>query len=209
VTLTRGRWSLAPRPAADVVLRWVVLRDGAAHSHKGWIAALRNEADARRALTDVLRSVPFDAYLWETPAVSPGDDGGDAEMALTERAALARSPAGPSAFAAAFRVADRPIATFANLGGDAMLVSPHPAQAPGSAHLASFVRGAPDGVVDALWIAVSNAVSEWLATRRYPVWVSTSGLAVPWLHVRLDRVPKYYAYRAYTPPDHGHARPTH
>jgi len=61
----------------------------------------------------------------------------------------------------------------------------------------AFVRSAPAEVVDALWIAVASAVSEWLTVRGVPVWVSTSGLAVPWLHVRLDSVPKYYSYRAY------------
>jgi hypothetical protein len=28
-------------------------------------------------------------------------------------------------------------------------------------------------------------------------WISTSGLGVPWVHVRLDRYPKYYQYGPY------------
>ena len=28
-------------------------------------------------------------------------------------------------------------------------------------------------------------------------WLSTSGLGVYWLHVRLDSYPKYYTYRPY------------
>jgi hypothetical protein len=33
------------------------------------------------------------------------------------------------------------------------------------------------------------------AGRRF--WISTSGLGVPWVHVRLDSYPKYYQYRPY------------
>ena len=31
-----------------------------------------------------------------------------------------------------------------------------------------------------------------------PLWVSTAGLGVSWLHVRLDARPKYYRHDAYT-----------
>ena len=30
-----------------------------------------------------------------------------------------------------------------------------------------------------------------------PVWLSTSGMGVAWLHFRLDQRPKYYTYRAF------------
>jgi hypothetical protein len=193
----RGTWALLQLSSDANTQRWAVLCDGQRCSHRSWIEALRDDAGARRTLTDALRASPFRAYLWETPAVLPGDDGAEAEMVVTESTALSRSRSDPSSFADSFR-ASRSVATFANLRGDAVLVAPHPEHAPDSAHLAAFVRSAPDDVVDALWIAVSDAVSDWLATRRRRVWVSTSGLAVPWLHVRLDSMPKYYSYRPYT-----------
>lgn len=31
----------------------------------------------------------------------------------------------------------------------------------------------------------------------YPIWLSTSGLGVYWLHMRLDRRPKYYTYEPF------------
>ncbi len=34
-----------------------------------------------------------------------------------------------------------------------------------------------------------------------PVWLSTAGGGVPWLHVRLDNRPKYYSYRPYREED--------
>ena len=30
-----------------------------------------------------------------------------------------------------------------------------------------------------------------------PIWLSTAGMGVPWLHVRLDSRPKYYAFGPY------------
>ena len=193
----RRAWTLSPLPTDANTTRWAVLRDGERCRHRSWIEALRDDAGARRVLTEALRAAPFRACLWETPALLPDDDGSEAEMVVTESTALSRSRSDPSSFAEAFR-SRCTIATFANLRGDAVLVAPHPEHAPDSAHLAAFVRSASDDVVDALWIAVADAVSTWLAARGRPVWVSTSGLAVPWLHVRLDSVPKYYSHRPYT-----------
>jgi hypothetical protein len=194
MTVSRGRWAMARLPGESPP-RWAVLRDGARLSQREWLAGLGADADARSVLTELLRAAPFRAYRWETPPVR--DDDVEAEMALVDSAALARMTGDGSAFAAAFRSAPGGIATFANLSGDAVLVAPSPALAPDSAHLAAFVRSAPDGLIDSLWVAVAGAAVAWLAGRRGPLWVSTAGLGVPWLHVRLDGSPKYYAYRGY------------
>jgi hypothetical protein len=63
------------------------------------------------------------------------------------------------------------------------------------AHLATFVRAAPETQRHALWVEVSLAMSRRLGDR--PVWLSSAGGGVAWLHVRLDDTPKYYAYRPY------------
>jgi hypothetical protein len=182
------------------VRRHEVLFRGQQCSHRAWIEALRNYADARRVLSDALRDAPFAAYFWETPALRHDHEDGPAEFVVVENTSLARARPDASAFAAVFDGTHSAVATFPNLAGDAVLVAPHPTHAPDSAHLAACVRSAPAAVVDTLWVAVATAVSEWLAARREPVWVSTSGLAVPWLHVRLDRAPKYYSHREYAKP---------
>jgi hypothetical protein len=43
--------------------------------------------------------------------------------------------------------------------------------------------------------ATGAAVAARLSAR--PLWLSTSGLGVAWLHVRLDSRPKYYSYAPY------------
>lgn len=65
-------------------------------------------------------------------------------------------------------------------------------------HLSQFVCTAPLSVVDALWRCVGRVVAEEAArTPSHPLWVSTHGRGVPWLHVRVERAPKYYHHAAY------------
>ena len=161
------------------------------------MTALAGDREARRALTSALRAAPFDAYFWETPPIRAHDEPQVAELVAVESVALGRSVANPSSFAAAFRAARGRVATFANLAGDAVLVAPLPEAGVDAAHLAAFLRSAPASATEALWIAVSEAVARWRQERHQSLWVSTSGLAVPWLHVRLDGTPKYYSHQPY------------
>ena len=62
-------------------------------------------------------------------------------------------------------------------------------------HLAAFVREAPQAQRHTLWQVVGAALDERIGVR--PTWLSTSGLGVSWLHVRLDSRPKYYQYEPY------------
>jgi hypothetical protein len=70
--------------------------------------------------------------------------------------------------------------------------------------LAAFVRLAPAQQQSALWRSVGEAMQRRLSKK--PVWLSTAGAGVPWLHVRLDDLPKYYGYRPYRQPSWWHRR---
>jgi hypothetical protein len=164
------------------------------------VRALCDDAALRSALTDSLRRAPFAAFAWELPPFAPGTLGRPAEFVVIEHLALARAVPDHSPFDEALG-ATTPIATFPNLGGDAVLVVPHPVTAPDSTHLAEFVRSASPSVADALWTAVGRAIAGRVASSPLPLWVSTAGLGVSWLHVRLDQRPKYYRHRPYARPD--------
>lgn len=85
---------------------------------------------------------------------------------------------------------------FPNLGKDAILVVPCPRGSPSAyGHLAAFVRQAPKDQTHALWALVGDAMVQRLGTK--PVWLSTAGAGVSWLHVRLDDSPKYYGHAPY------------
>lgn len=101
----------------------------------------------------------------------------------------------PEAFAEHFR-AGRSAVTFDNLNGDALLVAPCPEEGGANfAHLASFTATASQARQDALWQAVGEVLKAHIGGE--PTWLSTAGLGVAWLHVRLDTRPKYYRYAPY------------
>lgn len=151
----------------------------------------------RTFFNGLLADPPFSAYRWETPPVTVATVDRPFEFVLVDTPGLDR-PADPTAFAAQFgRVrGGELVAAFQNLSGDAFLVVPRPT-GPTAAygHLAAFARHGPAAQIHAFWQAVGRELAQRLTER--PVWLSTAGMGVPWLHVRLDSRPKYYAFREY------------
>lgn len=172
------------------------LREGGhAVSWRRVAAGLRASPEVRALLSRAVADAPYEALFFETVPVSAATADDDFAFVLVDSPSLARVTADSGPFA---RRLGEGIATFANLGGDAVLVVP---PATGDyPHLAAFVRTAPADLVEALWQAVGAAVERWWAERARRVWVSTSGLGVYWLHVRLDSRPKYYTYAPFKRP---------
>ncbi|MBM4219386.1 MAG: hypothetical protein FJ171_07065 [Gammaproteobacteria bacterium] len=157
--------------------------------------AWRADEAFRSFWMDSLREVPIGAYCWECPPVDEARRGRRFECVFISSPSLARMPLDPAAFAEYFRD-DREAVTFANLGGDAVLVAPCPDPAGGNfGHLASFTATAPPSLQQALWKEVGRALDARIGAR--PLWLSTAGHGVAWLHVRLDSSPKYYQHVPY------------
>jgi len=145
--------------------------------------------------TEALASCRFSAFFWECPPTTLADLSAPFECVLVQAPTLARVHADPSAFAEHL-TAGVEVVRFANLSGDSHLIALPPLGPPDVyGHLASVCRGAPRAQQRALWRAVGEAVRERLGEA--PLWLSTSGLGVPWMHIRLDPAPKYYSHRPY------------
>jgi hypothetical protein len=141
-----------------------------------------------------MRTAPYVAYRWETPPIALGNQHQTFECLQHDSPDL-DVPANPSDFEAYFQ-AGRVVASFNNLGGDALLVAPCPISPSANySHIGSFHRSAPSAQQHALWIAVAESVLANLGSE--PQWLSTAGGGVDWLHVRLDKRPKYYRHRAW------------
>ncbi len=167
------------------------------------VLALWRRDDAFVAFfVEILAASPFRAYRWETPPVTVEALGRPFEFVVLDDPGLDCEP-DPSPFRRYFEPAGPGIVVFENLGQDALLVVPSPrTEAAAYGHLAAFVRSAPAEQVRALWRRVPDAVEQRLDRR--PLWLSTAGRGVAWLHLRLDSRPKYYAYtpyRAFDDPD--------
>lgn len=117
------------------------------------------------------------------------------EFVLVNSNTLARVQADDRPFRSHFNETDL-VAVFSNIGGDATLVVPTPiASKSVYPHLAQFVRNAPEEQLDQFWQSVGRTYQQKLTEQR--LWLSTSGLGVYWLHVRLDSRPKYYTHAPY------------
>ena len=189
-------WRLESSAIAPDVIRWRILDAGKrdvsfAQAIRGW----SSDAQFRAFWIESLHTVTLKSYCWECPPVDESGLDRTFECVFVSSPSLAAMPPDVDAFAEYFR-ADREAVTFGNLGGDAVLVAPCPDPAGGNfSHLASFTATATPRCQQALWQAVGVAVEVRLSSR--PLWLSTAGHGVAWLHVRLDSRPKYYSWAPY------------
>ena len=158
------------------------------------LEALRDDPNARDSLSRCIVDAPYEGLFWECRRIELHDEK-PFEFAMIDSPRVAILRANPAPFRAAFAGADV-VQAFDNLGGQSRLVSPVPgdALAPG-AHLAAFLRRGSRAQIHALWRCVADEALRWMQSRT--LWLSTSGLGVSWLHVRLDPRPKYYAHGPY------------
>jgi hypothetical protein len=176
--------------------RYQLTRDGAVLRSRDVLDLWQRDAEFRNFFLRVLGEAPFEAFRWETPPLTRNTIDEPFEFVLLDSPGLDRT-VDREAFAEYFAPASGPsVVTFQNLGRDAALVVPCP-RGPDATygHLAAFVRKAPLEQKHLLWQRVAEAMQARLNDR--PVWLSTAGAGVAWLHVRLDDRPKYYQHRPY------------
>ena len=180
------------------VLRFRLLRDGRPLSWSDVVDRWQNDQSFRCYFVSVLADAPFPAYFWETPPVTSATFNREFAFVLVDSPQLAGVPTDQQAFANRF-ASTHPGASvieFSNLGGDATLVVPCP-RGPQAAYsqISAFTRLAPDDQQHQLWTLVGVTLERKLGTQ--PVWLSTSGLGVHWIHIRFDSEPKYYTHEPY------------
>lgn len=166
--------------------------------------ALRDEPALRAALSAALLASGLPAVAWETAPLSRRAGARPMEQRVLPHPALARAEADPRPFAEhiASGAGTEEVRWFENYGADARLVVPC-APRPGCpfGHLIAFLGAASASQEDGLWQLVGRLACEHVARSEAPLWVSTAGMAVSWLHVRLDLRPKYYRTEALRSPD--------
>ncbi|WP_101758127.1 hypothetical protein [Oceanicoccus sp. KOV_DT_Chl] len=148
----------------------------------------------------LMAAVEFDAFFWELPALTLANIDRDFECVLVDSPDLKTVSSDPATFAPYFNSAraeaKNTVVCFDNLGGDARLVVPTPVSADADyTHLAKFVRAGLASQQRDYWQQLGASIESLLSEQ--PLWVSTSGLGVYWLHIRLDQRPKYYTYLPY------------
>lgn len=155
----------------------------------------QNAPEFRRFFNTILANAPFPAFFWEVAPINNQELEKPFEFVLVNSSILPQVVADPHAFQEYFHP-NQLVVDFWNLGKDARLIVPTPvAEASCYPHLAQFVRNAPAEQIDAFWQRVGEVYGASLYEQ--PLWLSTAGLGVSWLHLRLDIRPKYYRYEGY------------
>jgi hypothetical protein len=196
-------WTARRQGIAEIQGETIALAaDGRALSVGDVIAGWRDDAAFRAFFVAELAATSFAGFFWEMPPVTRGSLSGPFECAVIRGDGLARMRADPADFAEQFDEAAGSVAAFRNLGGDALLIAPRRiSDADCYCHIAAFLRAAPSTQQHELLELLAHKTREMLDTGRERFWISTSGLGVPWVHVRLDSYPKYYQYRRYAGPN--------
>ncbi len=175
--------------------RFQIFRGEDAISFRSYLMLLEDDQKFRSWYTDLLAGTDYEAFFWEHPPLCNANIDSEVEFVLLESPSLARLGPDPEPFRSHFK-SDSDIVRFRSLGGDALLIAPRPCEPLAAcAHLAAFVRKASRTQVQQLWHDTGRAMRETLSDRN--LWLSTSGLGVAWLHMRLDSYPKYYQHRPY------------
>ncbi len=155
----------------------------------------QNSTPFRSYFNTFLAEIPFEAFYWEVAPMTKAQTSLPFEFVVVNSAPLRHIIPDQSAFQEYFAT-DKAAVDFLNLGKDAHLLVPTPiGDASCYAHLAQFVRRAPAAQQDQFWKRVGELYGAGL--NEQPLWLSTAGLGVSWLHLRLDSRPKYYRYEGY------------
>jgi hypothetical protein len=180
------------------VTRYLLTRNGAALTFADVLDLWESDGVFRNYYTRLLADSAFAAYRWETPALTSSNATRRFEFVLLNTPGFCSRNTDQTAFHGYFTDDDTDdgVVSFSNLGGDATLVVPSPrAHISAYGHLAAFIRQGPEPQLDAFWRVVGRSAKSRIG--HSPLWLSTAGGGVAWLHVRLDSRPKYYGYSPY------------
>jgi hypothetical protein len=192
----KNMWTATTTPLArNRVVRTTIASDKGALTFSDVITLWQTNEAFCDFFNQLLADSSFAAFRWETPGVRTQTLSQDFEFVLLDSPGLDRDVE-PDAFVEHFTGEPDGVVVFSNLSGDATLVVPNPSATDDCyGHLAAFVRRAPAPQRHALWAAVGETLAKRVSKK--PVWLSTAGAGVSWLHVRLDSRPKYYGYQPY------------
>jgi len=191
-------WSFKSKELNEGVQKITLYKWGRQLTYEGVISSWKSNSGFRKFYFSVLQRSPFNAFFWENPPITRATLNQPYEFVLVNSPQLSKIVADSSPFQDRFspNQNDESVITFGNLGRDAELIVPCPI-APHRiyTHFASFIRNAPEDQKHALFVSLAKVMGDNINDK--PLWVSTSGLGVYWLHIRLDVRPKYYAYEPY------------
>jgi len=160
----------------------------------GWA----KDEEFRRFYLSLVRALPYEAIFWETPPISLAtyNDGYEFAAVNSEQLVNARANSAPFDEHLNNPASNTSVISFDNLGGDSTLIVPCQITRRASySHLMRFLRESEESQCHEFLQTIAQKLMSKISDK--PIWLSTSGLGVYWLHARLDSHPKYYTHQPY------------
>ena len=178
-TTQKDMLSIIFQDSSGKTMTWREVMNAIIHSNQAFLKCWIN----------TLKSITFPGYFFECNAVSVSTLDNPFQCAIINNDGLATIKPNPKPFMEHIKNTSEDIIVFLNTSGETILIVPtdHRKQ---YGHLAQFVHNAPDDISQNLWITVMKELKSHLSTKS--LWLSTHGLGVSWLHIRIDPIPKYY-----------------
>ena len=187
-------WEFTCSPLSPSTQQYQLHSQNQGLTNQDFLTQLSQSEDFRTFYNDLLAQCEFEAFFWEMKPFSRSTLDAKFEFVLVDSMLLVNVDANPTRFQDHFT--QDPVVSFPNLGGDAQLIVPTPVAQPKIyTHMARFVRNAPPPQIEEFWKRIGAECQQRVSDR--PLWLSTAGLGVSWLHVRIDSRPKYYRHGPY------------
>lgn len=180
----------------DRTVRYSVSQGGVELSYSTVLDLWQSDDQFSDFFTSLLAASSFEAFRWETPALTVETAQQPFEFVLVNAPSFVSRKPDSLTYRDYFSENDEGVVTFPNIRRDATLVVPSPhGPEVNYGHLAAFLRRADETQTPSLWCALGRSVVTQVG--RTPIWISTAGGGAAWLHVRIDSRPKYYVYTPY------------
>ena len=164
-------------------------------SYQDFLNLTLKDINFRNQFLSTLEKSSFEAFRFETPAININSLNQEFEFVLINCPGLIGTPDKDS-FSEFFTDDKGGIVNFQNLGKNAQLIVPCPITSLDVyTHIASFCRKAPVAQKHNLFKAAATFLKGNISEK--PTWFSTAGMGISWLHLRIEKRPKYYHYKPY------------
>lgn len=175
--------------------RYFLYVDGAVLSFSDWMRFMLTSQAFVINFNRIFVESTMESYFWEVRPLTRNILDKPFEFVLVESKKLPFIKQNGSAFKAYFRKKDL-VVVFPSLRKDAQLIVPTPiSENTNYSQISKFSRSAEEKQIIEFWKNVALVYREAIGTKKK--WLSTSGLDVYWLHVRVDSRPKYYQHNDY------------
>lgn len=188
-------WKAIQHKIAIDVIKYRITNDQGVISFQEAFDLLSSSSDFIQFFNNLLIDCPYDGYFWEVKPVNLETVHEAFEFVLIDFPIFSTISADNASFSKYF-AGNKFVTSFTNLKGDAKLIVPVDiSNTINYAHIANFARSAPGEQIIAFWNKVGEEIKTSISDQHK--WLSTSGLGVYWVHVRIDSRPKYYSYAPY------------